>query len=206
MATISIITINQLHRKIFGYYYFSSLIIQMLTMQQNYLIDKKFSMLSRKISPKSSIIIIIVVIWLHSASILSKAFTGILLNTYFKVKSVPTVNSLEDIYDNKELSILTTKYQLNYVILQRIPLPQRKAFRQRSTGIPFDELLTSDLFNNLTNGKLVVVINSHLRDQFAHYFSHWKHRFGVGHMRYDQNFLSFYSRKNLTISYKMDFL
>ena len=49
------------------------------------------------------ILIILICIWLQSASILTKAFTGLLLNTYFKVKSIPIADNFEQIYQDQKL-------------------------------------------------------------------------------------------------------
>ena len=49
--------------------------------------------------------VLLIVIWSQSASILTKAFTGLLLNTYFNQKFIPIVETIQDIYSNKEISI-----------------------------------------------------------------------------------------------------
>ena len=53
----------------------------------------------------SLIFITQVVIWLFASLILSLSFNGLLLNTFFFIKSTPVVNTLEDIRDNKKLLI-----------------------------------------------------------------------------------------------------
>ena len=49
--------------------------------------------------------ILLIVIWSQSASILTKAFTGNSLKTYFNRKSIPIVETIQDIYLNKEILI-----------------------------------------------------------------------------------------------------
>ena len=53
----------------------------------------------------SSICISLFVIFLISSEVLSKAFTCLLLKTFFNMDFTPVVNSLQDIRDNKELLI-----------------------------------------------------------------------------------------------------
>ena len=45
------------------------------------------------------------IIWFFSSLILNLAFNGLLLNTYFFIKSKPVVNTLQDIRNNKQLLI-----------------------------------------------------------------------------------------------------
>ena len=83
------------------------LLIRLLTNKSCYEITQcdckfKFKNLLNKFS-----FILMIVIWSQSASILTKAFTGLLLNTYFNQKSLPIVETLQDIYFNKEILIAT---------------------------------------------------------------------------------------------------
>src|SRR5690349_1706777 len=65
---------------------------------------------------KNISMITLIIIWLQSASILSKAFSGLLLNTYFNVKSVSIVNSLEDIINNQDINIGLDIHLFNHAI------------------------------------------------------------------------------------------
>ena len=51
----------------------------------------------------------IILIWLHSASILGKAFTSVLLNTYCNVRTVPIVEELQDVIDLDHISVIIAK-------------------------------------------------------------------------------------------------
>ena len=51
--------------------------------------------------------ILMIAIWIQSASILTKAFTGLLLNTYFRSDFGPIVSTLEDVYENRGLSLVS---------------------------------------------------------------------------------------------------
>ena len=53
----------------------------------------------------SLIFINLVLIWIMMSFILSTSFTGLLLNTFFNIKSIPVVNTLQDIRKNKKLLI-----------------------------------------------------------------------------------------------------
>ena len=62
--------------------------------------------------------VVMVAVWLQSASILNKAFNGVVLNNFFNIKSFPIVNNMIDIYKNKQLSILMDdriEYLLGYL-------------------------------------------------------------------------------------------
>ena len=60
--------------------------------------------------PRKICAILLFTIWLQSASILCKAFTELLLKTYFNVKSHSIVNTLQDIIDDKNLLVMGNDY------------------------------------------------------------------------------------------------
>ena len=57
---------------------------------------------------QASILICLFIVWIYSSIIISKSFTGLLLNTFFKIKPIQLVNTLQDIRDNKNLKIMGT--------------------------------------------------------------------------------------------------
>ena len=54
---------------------------------------------------QSKIISIILVIWLLASVVISYAFTGMLLNTFFNKKFIPIIDNIQDIRDNQQLLI-----------------------------------------------------------------------------------------------------
>jgi hypothetical protein len=54
---------------------------------------------------KKFILVILIVIWLISGSILTKAFTGLLLNTYANIRYIPYADSFEQIYQDQSLQV-----------------------------------------------------------------------------------------------------
>src|SRR5437868_15215762 len=54
----------------------------------------------------------VLIIWILSATILTKCFTSLLLGIYSTQKSVPLVDSIDDIIANKELQIIDSRNQL----------------------------------------------------------------------------------------------
>ena len=111
--------------------------------------------------------ILLIGVWLQSASILSKAFTGLLLNTYFNVMWVPIVNDLQDIIDNKDINIageenLLKWFLVNYQydqhaingFLARVDRYQEQVnYRER---FHLDYMIYDPLLNDIINGKTVL--------------------------------------------------
>ena len=71
----------------------------------NYFEKIRFSKRLYRIEINLFIIYILLYIWIINTSILSKAFTSILLNTYFNSKPSLTVETLDDIINNPNLYI-----------------------------------------------------------------------------------------------------
>lgn len=59
----------------------------------------------RKARARTAAFVVLLGLWLLSAVTLSKSFTGILLESFFNVKEVPIVTTLQDIRKNKRLGI-----------------------------------------------------------------------------------------------------
>ena len=70
--------------------------------------------------------IILIVIWLQSASILTKAFTGILLNSYLNFKPYPVVSTLEELYDKKDLGIVADQLISDHLEVLQYPEQMKK--------------------------------------------------------------------------------
>src|ERR1700761_8635591 len=86
---------------------------QLFTSQSSQFTDSKAFGLSLPRIKKINLIIL-VCIWLQSASILTKAFTGLLLNTYANIRYIPCVDSFEQIYQDQSLEVQSNLFKYYY--------------------------------------------------------------------------------------------
>ena len=122
-----------------------------------------------KIIFKRRLIFTLVIIWLFSALLITKDFTGLLLNTFFKIKFKPIVNSLDDIFNKKDILIDANKFDIMSLndsygietkkihgLLRRVEQYQAKS----------QEISMKDRHIDLIMGKLILLVNS---IQIEHY-------------------------------------
>ena len=170
-----------------------------LTFTSLHSIDNQFKRIS---------ILILFIVWLQSASILSKSFTGLLLNTYFNVKSVPIINELQDIIDNKHMMVAmdrTTlinfgnqyKKSVNKLNLNEIS-KRTKLFNQKY-NITFKYVRDSPVVHELIiKGKVVIICHTTHRKEFFQKYPHLKDKVSVAPVKYLGEKLSYaISNKNL---------
>ena len=124
----------------------------------------------------------LIVVWLQSASILNKAFTGLLLNTFLNVKMVPIVNDFQDVIDNKDINIACDELYLSWFLAKyeydqdtsdkiqaRVSRYQEQVkYRER---FHLDNMINDELLNHVINGKTVILTFSQLR---VIYYNHYK--------------------------------
>ena len=130
-----------------------------------------------------------------SASILSKAFCGVLLNTYFNVKSVPIVNSLQDIIDNQDINIATdngyfrstlkgnnlASYEVTNDLVKRILKYQQHV--NYKNGFFTNAMINDNLLADLIMGKTVLITLSIYRDRFMHHYKYYQGHISVAEDR-----------------------
>lgn len=154
---------------------------------------------------KSVITLFLIFAWLELASLLSKSFSSVLLNTYFSLQSIPVVNTLRDVIDNKQLSIAASNAWFSNVILPRIPSYEQADFKNRfMPNSP--SVLTPEVFNELVNGRTVLISNTYVAEMFLEQWKRWNELFIRSEHKYGANFLSFHSRKKLPIRNLLKFL
>ena len=150
--------------------------------------------------------ILLIVIWSQSASILTKAFTGLLLNTYFNQKLLPIVETIQDIYLNKEISIAAdSKIFIDYSkridewnefksdILVRII-----EFENKSNYSPADYF--KDVFRKLINGKVVILMQSGKVREFEMWWKQEKSYFETSSYKYSPNYSNYFVAKSNPIA------
>ena len=106
----------------------------------------------------------LVSIWIISSTIIVNCFASLLLNTYFHMKSVPLIDSIEDLVNNKQIMIHSVNRTLKHIKkLNTVKLTQNdidelvNRAKILNIGIPQD---LDDIFVNIVNGKSVVMWNS----------------------------------------------
>ena len=118
-----------------------------------------------------SSLVLLTFVWLQSASVLTKAFTGLLLETYFNVRSEPLINSLEDLHQRTDIEIATNGPAIH--ILSKLEVMTQEMYDDLSYRIESyknktkinSELsyLTPKTFIQLTKGRTVIMCNSLLK-------------------------------------------
>ena len=158
--------------------------------------------------------IMLIVVWLQSASVLSKAFTGLLLNTFFNVQSVPVVNDFQDIIHNKDINIacdenylmwFLVKYQYDEytknTLLARVTRYQEQVkYRER---FHLDHMIYDPLLNDIINGKTVLLTFTVLKDIYLHYYKYYQDDIANGDEKYYEMKLFQMVKKSLPFSKKL---
>ena len=156
--------------------------IRTLLSQSTHFSDSKIFNLSFSKLKKLNLIILIVIL-LNSASILTKAFTGLLLNTYANVRHIPVADSFEDIYQDQSLEVhsrLVSNVDYLKNILKMNPqmidyiVEREEAFRQKYDVDSRTTLVSSYVFEKIVTGKLIVICITTSRTIFETKFIKWK--------------------------------
>ena len=142
--------------------------------------------------------IVLIVIWLQSASILTKAFSGILLKSYFNLKPYPVVSTLEDLYDNKHLGIVADTRISDLLDVLEYPEEMKKYLNISILKLhkKLDELkidirfhfISTEIFNEMVNGKAVLLSFTNVVRGYQDQFSRWSKWFTVSEHRYLNSF------------------
>ena len=141
-------------------------------------------------------------------SILTKAFTGNLLKTYFNVKSVPIVNTLDDVYSNKELLI---EAQPGHIMQleNRYGIDSSKFYdlRERVDNYYENHKERDDEFqiSNIIWGKLALLITTLNIEIYLDRWKNWAHLFAVSKYKYLPQYAIFKVSKTLQTSKQLRF-
>ena len=141
--------------------------------------------------------VLLIVIWSQSASILTKAFTGLLLNTYFNQKLIPIVETLEDIYLNKEISIASNSSEFEE-FSQRIDESNELKSDILARMIEFEkkfnyselnaDKLKEKFLRKLINGEIVIMTGSKIVQEFEAGWEQEKSYFQISSHKYSPNY------------------
>ena len=152
--------------------------------------------------------ILLIVIWSQSASILTKAFTGLLLITYFNQTYVPIVKTLDDIYSNKDILIASssTRFQsstrklilyksfdlLNDIYNRIVEFEQVHEYRE----LDENHYLTDYIFTAMIKGRIIILLNTQRSRDFQYHWKDEASRFHVSDQKYGLNYVNYLGAKN----------
>ena len=147
----------------------------------------------------SLIFITIVIIWIISSLILGFAFKGLLLNTFFIIKSTPVVNTLEDIRKNKHLLI---NGQLDYLpYLARI---NKFTIEDIITRMKETKNITNTI-EKIINGEGIIISDSLNTKKFISSAKFYNDKISVSESKYLPDYLSFIVHKNRNFTKIIEF-
>ena len=153
-------------------------------------------------SSKNISSIILIFVRLQNASVLSKAFSGILLNSYFNVKSVPIVYTLEDLYHKKRLSIASVAGSFTRMSrFSEYPdhFLEESETRSQEYGNKAKlntNLLSPKVFMEMTKGKTIILVDSLKSRTFSEQFRKFSDIFKVSEQKYSSQYSCFIVLKN----------
>ena len=198
LAIITIFVLKSITKNQLNYRKNFDLFIRLLTTQSSKLVTQMNLKLNNMLK---FVTFLLILIWIISSVIVVKAFTGNLLKSYFNVKSVPIVNSLDDIYNNKELILYS---ELNSI-------------RKLNNSYGFDSNKVQDLLNRsiidniqsnqpsqflsrVINGKIVILRNSLIIEQITEVWKKWQKLFTVLQNKYLNSLANFFVKKHINYS------
>ena len=143
---------------------------------------------------RSIILIIVEIIWVYSSFILSKSFSGLLLSTFFNMKSTPVVTTLQDIRDNSNIMPLANHGSIS-------SLSRNHKFYIDDILIRIEEkskFITSisKLVELVVNGQAVCLYNSIQRKRFIELASSYIDRIFVSDTKYFPSYATLLVRVN----------
>ena len=171
-----------------------------------YLIEKGTNKQIRSYSPKNNLLlgssfVILVIIWLFSASVLSKAFSGKLLETHFFVERLPIVNSLDELRNNKQIGLAAEhSFLLQIADLYNINLDdllERSKLDPDNYPMPFTSRLIAEKVINL---KSVLMVTTLTKDMFLDLTKFYIDKLILLENKYFPEYLAMYVSKNLSHS------
>ena len=142
--------------------------------------------------------ITMLVICLQSTSILGKAFTETLLNTYFNVKTIPIVNELQDILDNERLSTTLADEWVASKIYPNLRKDQSEQIKKRvNSSKTYSSTYDGQLLRDLLASNIVILSDSEFRKHFFYKYRIYHDRFALADKKYFSNFASYNIRKGI---------
>ena len=164
-----------------------------------------------------TLFIAFICVWLKSASILSKAFTGLLLESYVSVKSVPIVKDLIDVHNKQELKIASDienfkfllqyqdQYNLDNNIVQSLVERAVHYISETKLNLVF-QAYDNRILRDLILGQLVIITNSETVKDYQNHFKKWNNLFELTKVKYIPTHRCYGIRKKMILAKKIRFL
>ena len=197
-----IITVALVEFMLIGQFKIIELITRILTNQSCDEITRCEWKIKFKNSLNKYLFILLIIIWSQSASILTKAFTGLFLNTYCNQKYTPIVETLQDIYLNKDITIasgsnefigfwknIDESVELKNDIYNRA-VDFEKKFKYSDDNFDYQK---EYLFIKLIKGETVIMMHSGRIKSFLSYWKHQADNFHVSDSKYPPNYSTFFA-------------
>ena len=159
----------------------------------------------------------ILVIWIICSFILTKSFTGLLLNSYYNEEFVPLINDLGDVYQNEKFSIAG-----RHEILQRFehlidnysdytPRNLLKRISKYESEVKSEFIHEKDVFSpriieDMIMGKSVILIDTNTVKSIVEIYSKYQNMFTVSKQAYLHQPGFFLAKKDHFLSDLVKFL
>ena len=179
---------------------------QLFTSQSSLFTESKIFVLSLPRLNRITLIIL-TCIWLQSASILTKAFTGLLLNTYSNIRSIPCAHNFEQIYQDQTLEVysggqmsinndyLKANIKINSEMLDNL-IERDEITRNKYKLVRGTMCFKVDFLEKIVTGKLIVICSTKIREIFQTKLAKWENMLSVSDNKY-WNSLNFLLVPNL---------
>ena len=143
-------------------------------------------------------IIILMGVVLQSIAMFMREFNGVLLDSYVNFNSEPVVNSLQDVIDNKQLSIFAylpnieknIHFNLNPEAAESL-IGRIKKFRNETNLTYPKDFKDEGIFRQLIKGNLVIICISMARELYFERFRPWNKFFTLAREMYSANNANF---------------
>ena len=166
-----------------------------------------------------SSLVLLTFVWLQSASVLTKAFTGLLLETYFNVRSETLINSLEDLHERTDLEIMspsgsgrTTRFLKRISNLsgyeKMIKDIQIRIEKFENETKPYSQSYAQSIkvINKVIKGKAVIICSSIHAKNYLKDFEMLSDRFSESRNKYGYSFTFHIINKKHSLRFLMKFL
>lgn len=173
----------------------------------------KFSLIHS--NPKRLIAILLVFIWLQSASLLSKSFNGLLRNMYINVKTIPIVNDLSDIVGTNKIDVFVNKYFYSNIGLF-IKNMEDSEFKSNMVDLidranistmeyQFENIYSTVILRRVIEGNAIAMGTTNEMLRFYSVFAYWRDKYTVARTKYLRQTMNFAVPKDHVAARMMNF-
>ena len=189
---VSILLMRMLSENIWSFNFILKNFTQIFTCQSSQFTDTKIFGLSKSKLLKI-ILIIYISIWLQISSIITKAFTGLLLSTYSNIHYIPVAGNLEQIYQDQNLEVYSTIgengdelkniFQVDSKMIDNI-IEREESFRRKYNMKSSTIESNVNIFEKIITCKLVVICNTDSTRTFKTKFIKWGNMLSVSDKKF----------------------